>query len=481
MSERTVDRAVKRIVVVGGGVGGLASALALSRAGHPVTVLERDLLAPPADVEDAFTAERRGAPQVHQTHGFLARLVVELRRHFPDVLDDLLAMGCTTMGLTASLGEPMEGDDDLAVLVVRRTTFEWILRRAVLAQPGAEIRIGVAVAGLSGLAEDPRTDLPAVTGVVLDGGEVLDADAVIAATGRRGPVPDWLGRLGVDVPETVHESGLMYLSRWYRLPAEFGLPPDPKLAGDLGYLKFLGIPGDGNTFSVTLAIRVTDAELRGLLTDPASFDEAARQLEGPSLLWRHGAVEALTGVLPMGGLLNRIRRFTAGGQPSVLGFHAVGDAHTCTNPLYGRGCSLALVQALAVADAFAAHPGDPVARALAYEAASARQIEPWFDMSVQTDAMGADPAGKNISMPGTDPDTARRIAAVFAAAATDPVLGRGILRMFNMLATPSELMADPEYLARAVAVMADPDRYPTPPVPGPTRDELLVSLRTLAA
>src|SRR5580765_7538833 len=66
----------ERIVVVGGGVGGLTVALALGRSGHPVTVLERDPLPATADAEQAFEAERRGAPQVHQTHGFLARLQV---------------------------------------------------------------------------------------------------------------------------------------------------------------------------------------------------------------------------------------------------------------------------------------------------------------------------------------------------------------------------------------------------------------------
>src|SRR5215468_11204531 len=125
-------------IVVGGGIGGLGSALALARAGHRVTLLERDVVPPAVDPDEAFRAERRGAPQSLQTHGFLARLQVLLRDRFPDVMEDLLAVGCTTMSGTADLGEPRPGDEDLAVLIVRRTTLDWVLRRAVLAEPGVE-------------------------------------------------------------------------------------------------------------------------------------------------------------------------------------------------------------------------------------------------------------------------------------------------------------------------------------------------------
>src|SRR3546814_12689666 len=96
----------------------------------------------------------------------------------------------------------------------------------------------------------------------------------------------------------------------------------------------------------------------------------------------------------MAGLLNRLRRFAGDdGQPTVVGFHAIGDCHTTTNPLYGRGCSLAAVQAVAIADAIAEHPDDPVARGAAYEAFNKVEVEPWFESSVQMDRFGADPAG----------------------------------------------------------------------------------------
>ena len=129
------------VVVIGGGVAGLGSALALDRAGHRVTVLERDPLPATADAEEAFDAPRRGAPQVHQTHGFLARIMVILRDRYPDVLDKLIAAGAFAMPGVANFDdEPQPGDEDLKVLIVRRTTFEWVLRMAVVDEPNVAVR-----------------------------------------------------------------------------------------------------------------------------------------------------------------------------------------------------------------------------------------------------------------------------------------------------------------------------------------------------
>ena len=459
----------ERVVIVGSGVGGLATALALGRNGHDVTLLERDELPAVADADEAFATERRGAPQAHQTHGFLARIVVVLRERFPDVLADLRAAGGFTMAGAARFGDRRPGDEDLSVLIVRRTTFEWVLRRAVLAEPTVEVRTGTTVSGLRGA---DRT----VTGVRLGDGTELEADAVVVATGRRGRVTGWLGELGVDVPETVRESGLMYLTRWYRLPAGFDLGPDPKLGGDLGFVKFLAVPGDGDTLSVTLAVRSDDSEVRAALASGDGFDLACRLLPGPDRFFRDGPLEPIGPVRPMGGLLNRVRRFTDDdGRPTVLGCHVVGDAHTCTNPLYGRGCSLALVQAVLLARAFADHPSDPEARSVAYEAACAREVEPWFAVSVQMDSLGADPAGFAAGG-GAESEQGRAFGAVVVAAATDPVIGRGMARFWNLLATPADLMGDAELITRMAEVMAEPEAWPAPPREGPQREELLEAL-----
>jgi len=470
----------ERVLIAGAGVGGLTAALALGRAGHEVTLLERDELRPLATAEEAFATERRGAPQVHQTHGFLARIQVLLRDRFPDVLEDLLAAGGTTMPMTAALGDPRPGDDDLKVIIVRRSTFEWVLRKAAEAQDHVQLRTGAGVVELLTSGQDAE-GRPIVSGVRLADGEELAADVVLAATGRRGDVPGWLSRLGVDVSETIHESGLMYLSRWYHRPAE-ALPPDPKLGGDLGFVKYLAVPGDGDTLSVTLAIRTADTALRSALSDPDRFDRACHRLPGPDLFFNeHTApMDPIGDVRPMAGLLNRLRRFTDdAGQPTLLGFHALGDAHTTTNPLYGRGCSLAAVQAVHLADAMAAHPGDPVERARAYEAAAKAEVEPWFENAVMMDRLGADPAGAGAFGAGGDgagSDAAKAMGAVFAAAATDPIIGRGIAKVMNLLQTPLQLLADGELMTRIAEVMAEPDKYPPEQREGPSRRQLLAQL-----
>jgi flavin-dependent dehydrogenase len=176
----------------------------------------------------------------------------------------------------------------------------------------------------------------------------------------------------------------------------------------------------------------------------------------------------------MAGLVNRLRRFTApSGEPLVTGFHAVGDAHTCTNPAYGRGCSLALVGAGLLAEAAAAHPDDPAARARAYEAGCAREIEPWFHSSVMMDqARLSLRSGQRETPAAGQPDILGVLVAAGAGLIHDPVVIAGFARLLHLLVTPAQLFSDAEFTTRLMQLMSDP-----PPLPagreGPTRDQLL--------
>src|SRR4051812_13883690 len=341
------------VVVIGGGIAGLGTALALSRVGqHDITVLERDAAPLPDDPETAFALwPRRGAPQVRHSHAFLARLHNLLRERAPDVLAALRTAGATDLSFTdplpATLDDrsPQPGDDQLVALACRRTTFEWVLRQAVLAQPGVRFLDGSAVSGL--LVDHDR-----VTAVQLEDGSAISGDLVVDASGRRAALPRWPEAANRPPPEeTTNAGGVFSSPRFYRLRRTADAPAQAGVAfGDSGYVKFAVFPADRGTFSVTFAVASDDHTLRALNAPPA-FDAAVACF--PALQAWVDRAEPLTGVETMAGLINRRRRLVFDGAPVVAGLVAVGDAAVCTNPLYGRGCSLAMVHAYALADLIA--------------------------------------------------------------------------------------------------------------------------------
>ncbi|TFH18660.1 MAG: FAD-dependent oxidoreductase, partial [Acidimicrobiales bacterium] len=454
------------VVVVGGGVAGLASALQLGRAGHQVTVVERDDTPMPHTADEAFDWDRRGAPQVRHSHAFLARLRNLLRDHQPDVLEALLAEGATEMRFGDSLPPGMEftpepEDEELVMIACRRTTFEWVLRRAALAEPGVTIRTGHAATALltspnadptpkfssqrapSAHSEENFGGIPVVSGVRLDDGSEIGADLVVAANGRRSAVAEWLAAIGArPVAETVEDTGIVYASRFYRLLPDADLPPRTgPIGGDLGYVKYGTFVGDNRTFSVTLAVPSDDDELRRRLSDPVAFDEAARTLPATAL-WLDGRAEPITPqVHLMAGLLNKWTDYVVDGEPVVTGLIPVGDAVLCTNPLYGRGCSTAYWSAHLLTTALVDHADDLRAGAVAYDDALRAEILPWYRASVEQDrearrVSAAMLAGEDPYADASDPRAFTRSVlrdGLAPALRTDQVVLRAFVRNLNLL------------------------------------------------
>lgn len=508
------------VVVIGGGVAGLATAVQLGRAGHGVTVLERDDTPMPETADEAFEWNRRGAPQVRHSHAFLARLRNLLRDHQPDILEALLAEGATEMRFGDGVPPEMEfapepGDEDLVMIACRRTTFEWVLRRAALDEPNVTIRTGVAVTAL--LAEHPTSpphpadptdptdpenarwtstsgqiraqfgDIPTVTGVRLDDGTELAADLVVAANGRRSAVAEWLAEIGGrEVTETVEDTGIVYASRFYRLLPAAELPPrNGPIGGDLGYVKYGTFVGDNRTFSITLAIPTDDDELRRRLADPAAFDAAARSLPATAA-WLDGRAEPITpDVHLMAGLLNKWSDYVVDDEPAAIGLVPVGDAVLCTNPLYGRGCSTAYWSAHLLATAAAEHGDDTSAIAVAYDRALRAEIHPWYRSSVEQDrearrVAAALLAGEDPYADASDPRTFTRSVlrdGLAPALRRDQVVLRAFVRNLNLLSPPDALLTDPDFGARIFAVLQTKDQRPPEAPLGPaTRDEFLDAL-----
>jgi 2-polyprenyl-6-methoxyphenol hydroxylase-like FAD-dependent oxidoreductase len=496
----------KHIVVVGGSVAGLAAAFILSGEGHRVTVLEKDSTPLPDSPLEAFEHwDRKGSPQTRHSHAFLARLNGILKRRAPELREKLLAHGVEELRFKDMAREALSNDDldflpeddEITLLACRRITFEWVLRRYVLDTGRVALRDGVEVLGLD--AEPGQGGAPPrVTGVRLtneDGeAEKLDADLVLDASGRRSALDRWLPEIGA--PKMEKDSspcGIFYCSRFYRT---LDGAEKPELGGimgsDLGYMKYGIFPGDSGIFSITLCASPHDDDMRRILRTQF-FEEAVRSLPATREWVDPGVSEPVSEVHAMGNLKNTRCHFIVDGAPLALGVYPIGDALMHTNPLNGRGCTLAFVNVEIVSDALKAHPDDPMAFALAVNAGVERELVPWYEATLAQDRDGIEVSKAQQS--GRDPfqfqredgtvDTRAYMRSLLRdglvpAMREDLTLLRAFMRVFNLLESPQDLMKDPQIMQRVLKSFEKRDEREDV-VRGPSRDEMVRQLAAIAS
>jgi 2-polyprenyl-6-methoxyphenol hydroxylase-like FAD-dependent oxidoreductase len=142
-----------RIVVVGGGLIGLATAMMLADDGPDVTVLERDGDTVPGSPGDARRDwNRRGIAQFRQPHYLHSGGRQILDSHLPDVIEAMRGAGATTFDSVALLPSfiedraPRAGDERFVTLTARRPVLEYAF--ATCAERHVDVRRGVTVAEL---------------------------------------------------------------------------------------------------------------------------------------------------------------------------------------------------------------------------------------------------------------------------------------------------------------------------------------------
>jgi 2-polyprenyl-6-methoxyphenol hydroxylase-like FAD-dependent oxidoreductase len=459
-------------VIAGGGVAGLVAALALRPSGHRVTVLDREPGPVPASVPEANSGWiRPSVPQALHSHAFTGLGTGLLREHVPELYEALVDAAAREIDLrdSAPVPVPLEDADELRVLACRRRTFDAVLA-ATARRLGVTVQADSRVAGL----EISGGERPRVTGVRLADGGVLEADLVLDATGQRCESRKWLAVAGIATAPDESTSGeFSCYSRFFRSTRDE--LPGVLNRGNAGggifghYMAFVH-PGDNGTFSIGIGVLPDDPEMKAL-RDEETFTAVLRATPLLAPWVAADASEAISPVYAINTPDNLVRGVATTRQRAVPGLLQLGDAAAVSNPLYGRGVSLAIAHAFRLAELLAELPE-------AGETQSARAAElvetllvPWVHRAVADDRArialwrAAVHGERPAPLPaGLDLGTATR-ASFF-----DAVVWRRLAAVQMSVGRPEQFYDDPEIRSR-VATALDGRELPAPPAP--SREELL--------
>ena len=425
-------------VVIGGSMAGLLAARALSGPYERVTVIDRDTL--PDGLEG-----RKGVPQGRHTHGLLPHGQVCLDVLLPGLTGELVADGAATAAALQEMRYVVGGHE-----LARPATG----RHAVLAsRPFIEGHVRRRVRALPDVAVIDRCD---ALGLILDGGrervtgvrilrradgsaeEALDADLVVAATGRAARVPAWLDGLGFAAPAEERVAiDVAYATRRLRLPGGDKLILITAAPGRPRAL-FLFAQEHGDWI---LSVGGYGPDHRPPL-DPDGFDAFVATVAPHDVRAALEEAEPLSDPIPYGfpasvrRRYERLRRFPAG-------LLVCGDAVASFNPTFGQGMTVAAAQAVALR-ACLEHGERRLASR--FFAAAARPVAQAWNASTGTD----------LAQPGVEgrpPLTARALGPYLgrlrATAAQDPAVAEAFIAVSGMREPPSHLLR-PGIVARVV-------------------------------
>ncbi|HEX6153523.1 MAG TPA: NAD(P)/FAD-dependent oxidoreductase [Solirubrobacterales bacterium] len=364
-------------VVVGARCAGSPLATRLAEQGWSVLLVDRE--PPPANVLSTHCLFPNTLARLAEL-GAMERIEAEHRVN-------LIGYGIRTLGHEVSGEFTPIGGFDRAATITRPVLDKALLEVAVAA--GAETRFGEKVTGLigAGTAEDP------VRGVVLEGGEEIEARWVFGADGRASTVASLLGL----EKERPLAGEMAFMFGYWR-----GLPPSDRFFIDViesGSLAWSPCEDD-----LSLLILGIDPELtRGDATKrQLTFLEGVRKFEDWfDSEWLAGAEQVGPIQLAPETMLRGFFRRATG-----PGWALVGDAGHFKNPSTAQGISDAIEQALHVANEVTG-PGESLDGYEAWRDHRAREHYEWsFDFAKFPKPEVAGPVFAGLT---TDPEASQNL------------------------------------------------------------------------
>lgn len=450
------------VAVIGAGICGLCSALALASKGYDVTVYERDAAPPEGGADQAFFEwQRRGAAQFRHPHAFLAVMCNLMQKNYPDLVDKFWEAGARKVTFAEMLPdemkdsyEPEPGDEEMWLLMCRRATMETVLRRYVESKTNVTINNRSNIVGMEASVENGEINVQGIQ-LQVDRGEIKTKlhDIIVDASGRNSKFPGWLTGLGGTIDVEDDDAEIVYYTRHFKLKPGQEEPPrsgKDRSAGDLGYIKFGVFPGDNGHFAVILCLPNHETELREAVKDPDQFNQICCAIPGLYPWVNADKSTPTTSSFGFGNIHAVWKHFVKDGKPVARNYFAVGDAAVRTNPLYGRGCSTGIIHAHLLADLLA-DLDDPLERALEFNRRTEEQLRPIFDMSLREDKQGIDRA--KAMLEGRSLDDKKGFKRWLRAAFGDAIAGasreqlhvlRGAMRSFNLMEKPGDFLKDPK-------------------------------------
>jgi 2-polyprenyl-6-methoxyphenol hydroxylase-like FAD-dependent oxidoreductase len=360
----------------------------------------------------------------------------------------------------------------MRMMQARRPVVEGALAAVAAGTPGVVVRRGTKAEALATGAAAAR-GVPHVSGVVTDGGEVIPADLVVDAMGRRTPTDRMLEAAGAHRPDEQHDDlGFVYYCRQFRNNSGRSHPVANNLSHHEG-LSLLRIPADADTFSWSLVVASNDRDMRRL-RDVEAWERALALFPDTQAL--RAVATPITDIQVMSGAEDRRRSFVVDGEPVVTGLVAVGDAAVRTNPSLGRGSSIGLTQVCTLRDVLReVGPDRPAELARRFAEAIEAVVRPMYQAALDYDRHRMDEIQADIAGTPYQPDdgswTLQR--ALGHLAAQDAEALRIVLRLNYNLELPEQVQIPPAVRTKIEALETISPDYPAG---SPTRAQMLAAI-----